>query len=107
MTNYMLLYSGGMGPDDMSDAARQEVMAAWGVWYGKLGEAVVDGGNPFGMSKGIASDGTISDSAELAGATGYTVIAADSLDAALALATDHPHLTGGGQISVYETFNIM
>ncbi len=107
MPNYMILYTGGMGPDDMSEAERGQVMEAWGVWYGKLGEAVVDGGNPFSVSKGIASDGTVSDSPALAGATGYTVISADSLDEAVALAQDHPHLTGGGQISIYETFQIM
>lgn len=107
MANYMLLYSGGMGPDDMSEEDRNKVMAAWGVWYGKLGDAIVDGGNPFSVSKGISSDGTISDSTVVSGATGYTVISADSLDEALALSQDHPHLAAGGQISVYETFQVM
>lgn len=107
MANYMILYSGGMGPDDMSEEDRNNIMAAWGVWYSKLGEAVVDGGNPFSVSKGIASDGTVSDIASVAGATGYTVVSADSLDAAVEMAKDHPHLAGGGQISIYETFQIM
>jgi hypothetical protein len=107
MTNFMLLYSGGMGPDDMSEEERGKVMAAWEAWYGKLGEAIVDGGNPFSGSKGIASDGTVSTTAALAGATGYTVVSADSLDAAVALSKDHPHLAAGGQISVYETFQVM
>ena len=107
MTNYMFLYSGGMGPDDMSEEDRGKEMAAWMAWFGKLGEAVVDGGNPLAASKGIDSDGTVSDSPALAGATGYTVVSADSLDAAVALTKDHPHLAAGGQISVYETFQLM
>ena len=39
--------------------------------------------------------------------TGYTILKADSLDAATALAKGCPVLEGGGQISVFETFNIM
>ena len=69
MTKYMLLYSGGMGPDDMSEEDRGKEMAAWMAWFGKLGEAVVDGGNPLAASKGIDSDGTVSDSPALAGAS--------------------------------------
>ena len=107
MTSFVFLYSGGMGPEDMSEAERNEVMAAWGAWYGKLGEAVIDGGSPFSLSKGVASDGTVSDSPTLAGATGYTVVAADSLEAAVALSEGHPHLAAGGEISIYETFQVM
>ena len=107
MTNYVVVYSGGMGEADMSDEDRDRVMAAWGAWYGKCGDAIVDGGNPFSMSKGIRSDGTISDSPAVAGATGYTVISADSLDEAVEMAMDHPHLAAGGDISIYETYEIM
>jgi hypothetical protein len=34
-------------------------MAAWGSWYGQLGQALVDGGNPFGPARSIAADGTV------------------------------------------------
>jgi hypothetical protein len=30
-------------------------MDAWNSWYGQLGQAVVDGGNPFGPSRSIAA----------------------------------------------------
>jgi len=40
-------------------------------------------------------------------ATGYTIIMADSLNAAVDMAKSCPVLQGGGQISVYETFNVM
>ena len=39
--------------------------------------------------------------------TGYTILKANSLDAAAALAKGCPVLHGGGQISVFETFNVM
>jgi hypothetical protein len=79
-----------------------------GAWYEKLGSAVVDGGNPFTpTAKSIASDGTVRDGPVGAMATGYTIISADSLDAAVEKAKGCPVLQGGGQISVYETFNVM
>lgn len=48
MTNFVILYTGGTMPED--EAVIAEAMAAWG-WYGKMGAAVVDGGNPFSGSR--------------------------------------------------------
>jgi hypothetical protein len=51
MANYVLVYKGGaMG---QTEAERNQIMAAWGQWFGALGQDVVDGGNPFGPSKSI------------------------------------------------------
>jgi hypothetical protein len=104
MTNYVLVYSGGSIPE--TEEERSAVMAAWGAWYGNLGQAVVDGGNPFGPSTSVASDGSITQGAPSA-LTGYTVISADSLDAATEHARSCPVLTSGGRVDVYETFQIM
>jgi hypothetical protein len=106
MPNFVLLYNGGSMP--ASEAEQAAVLQAWGAWYEKLGSAVIDGGNPFTpQAKSIASDGTISDGPVGTMATGYSIITADSLDAAVAMAKGCPVLQGGGQISVYETFNVM
>ena len=104
MTNYVLVYSGGGVPK--TEAEQTAVMAAWGAWYEGLGQAVVDGGNPFGPSTSVASDGTVSQGAPSA-LSGYTVIAADSLDAATDHAKRCPVLASGGRVDVYETFQIM
>jgi hypothetical protein len=40
-------------------------------------------------------------------ATGYSILKADSLDAAVEMARSCPVLQGGGQITVYETFQVM
>src|SRR5262245_12332082 len=106
MANFLLLYSGGSMP--ATEAEQAAVLQAWGEWYGRLGSAVVDGGNPFTpVAKSVASDGTVSDGPVGTPASGYTVISADSLDAAVNMAKACPVLQSGAQISVYETFNVM
>jgi hypothetical protein len=106
MANFVLLYSGGSMP--ATEAEQAAVLQAWGDWYGRLGSAVVDGGNPFTpMAKSIASNGTVSDGPVGTMATGYTIISAVSLDAAVEQAKSCPVLQGGGQVTVYETFNVM
>jgi hypothetical protein len=104
MTNYVFAYRGGGMPE--TEEEQNAVMAAWNDWYGALGEAVVDGGNPFGPSTSVASDGSVSQGAPSA-LTGYTVISADSLDAATEHAKSCPVLTSGGRVDVYETIQIM
>jgi len=107
MANFVLLFSGGGGMP-ATEAEQAAVLQAWGAWYEKLGSAVIDGGNPFTpTAKSIASNGTVSDGPVGTMATGYSILSADSLDAAVAMAKGCPVLQSGGQISVYETFNVM
>ncbi|MEO6397631.1 MAG: YciI family protein [Tepidiformaceae bacterium] len=104
MANYLLAYKGG-GPPPESEEEGQRVMAAWMGWFGSLGEAVVDGGNPIGASMTVASDGSISDGNS--GISGYSVLKADSLDEAAKMAKGCPHLASGGTVEVCETFEAM
>lgn len=104
MTNYVLTYKGGGMPE--TEAEQQATMAAWGAWYESLGAAVVDGGNPFGPSMTVASDGSTSEGAA-AGLGGYTILSAESLAAAADLAKGCPILTNGGSVELYETFQVM
>jgi hypothetical protein len=101
MANFVLLYSGGSMAQ--TEAERAAVMQAWGAWFGKLGSAVVDGGNPFTqVAKNVASNGKIGDGPIGTPATGYSIVKADSLAAAAEIAKGCPVLQGGGQITVYE-----
>lgn len=104
MTNFVLIYSGGTIPESKDEQAA--VMAAWGAWYEKMGAAVVDGGNPFSMSKHVDQNGVGDGAASSPPATGYTIISAKSLDDAAAKCEGHPHVSHGGQVSVYETFQM-
>lgn len=103
MTNYVLVYRGGGMPE--TEEERQAEIAAWGAWYGSLGDSVVDGGNPFGPSASVAADGAISEGGE-AKLTGYSILSADSLSSAAEKAKGCPILASGGSIEVYETFQV-
>jgi hypothetical protein len=99
MGNYLFAYRGGSTPE--SPEAGKAVMDAWIAWFGELGEAVVDGGAPFGASSTVAVGGTASDGAP-SGLTGYSVIAADTLADAANLAGGCPIFDAGGTVDVYE-----
>ena len=101
MANFLLLYTGGGMAE--SKAEQEAVMQAWGAWFGQLGSSVVDGGNPFTpQAKSISSNGTVSNGPIGELATGYSIIKADSLDAAAAAARNCPVTQSGGKITVYE-----
>jgi hypothetical protein len=53
------------------------------------------------------SDGRVADGVNGQMATGYTIISADSLDQAAQLAKGCPVLHSGGEVTVYETFDVM
>jgi hypothetical protein len=103
MANYLLAYTGGGMAS--TEAEREAAMAAWGQWFGKLGQAVVEPGNPVGASTSVSSSG--GNGAAGSGLTGYSVVSADSLDAAAALVTDCPIIAAGGKVDVYETIQVM
>lgn len=106
MADFVLLYRGGSTPE--SEAEQAAVMQEWTSWFGELGAAVKDGGNPFTeTAKSISPDGSIGDVSAQAIATGYSIIEADSQDAAVTLAKGCPVLSSGGEVHVYETFPVM
>ncbi len=102
MAKYLLAYRGGGMPE--GEAAQAQVMAAWEAWFTKLGPATADQGNPVGHARTIGADGSVRDGGTL---SGYSIISADSLDAAVALAKGCPVLAGGASIEVCETFEAM
>jgi hypothetical protein len=103
MANYLLTYYGGGMPESPEENA--QVMQAWTAWFGELGEALVDGGNPTSRSRAITPDGSVMDATSAP--TGYSIIKADSLDAAVAASKGCPVLAGGATIVVSETFRAM
>ena len=104
MAKYLFLYHGGENPKSDEEAA--EVMDAWGSWLGSMGSAVVDGGNPVGMSSTVHPDGSVTDDGGANPASGYSLIEAKDLDDAIAKARGCPHLQGNGTIEIAETFDM-
>ncbi|HEV2427016.1 MAG TPA: YciI family protein [Acidimicrobiales bacterium] len=96
MAKYLLAYRGGGGDDSMND----EVMAAWMGWFGSMGDALKDPGNPFVASTALSPGGSRS---EASGLSGYSIIEAENLEAAAEAAKGCPLLSAGGTIEVYET----
>ncbi len=71
MAKYLFVYRGGTQPANAADA--KSVMDAWGAWFGSLGAAVIDGGNPVGKSSTVRSDGSLVDGGGANPASGYSL----------------------------------
>jgi hypothetical protein len=99
MGKYVLAYQGGSMAE--TSEAQEAAMQTWMGWFGTLGSAVVDGGNPFGASTAVRANR--STGAASAGLTGYSVLEAESLEQAAKLAEGCPVLDAGGTVEVYET----
>ncbi|MBA3236486.1 MAG: hypothetical protein H0T59_10955 [Chloroflexi bacterium] len=99
MGNYVLVYHGGGAGSTPEDVDR--TMKAWMAWFAELGDALVDGGNPTVRTKLVSPDGSVTDDPN--GPTGYSVIQADSIDAAVELAKGCPGLADGTSVQVAET----
>ncbi len=92
MSNYIFAYHGGKKPE--TPEAGAELMARWKAWMGGLGDALVNPGNPVGMSKTVSSGG-VSDDGGSNPLSGFSIVNADSMDAALEMAKGCPHLEHG------------
>lgn len=104
MANYLLAYTGGGMAQ--TDTEREAAMAAWGQWFQSLGSAVVDAGAPFGPSAAVSPNGS-GGGAATTGLTGYSILTADSIDAAGELAKGCPVFANGGKVDVYEAMSVM
>jgi len=92
MAKYVFAYHGGKAPESPEEGA--QVMARWQAWFGTLGDAVIDGGAPVGASKTVSKDGVADDG----GANplgGYSIVQADSIDAAVEMAKGCPIMDHG------------
>jgi hypothetical protein len=98
MAKYLFVYHGGKKPDN--EAEMTEVMDKWGKWFGSLGSAVVDGGNPVGKSFTVSSDGSVVDNGGANPVSGYGLFEALDLEDALTKAKGCPILESGGSVEV-------
>jgi hypothetical protein len=70
-------------------------------WLSSLGEAVISPANPFKDTHTVKPDSTVTPGSGTT-MSGYTIIEADSMEAALTIAKDCPFLDIGGSLEVSE-----
>jgi len=104
MPDYVFAYHGGgkFATKEEGDRA----MAAWRAWFANMGAAVVEGGKPVGKSYTVSAKG-VADNGGANPISGYSVIHAKDLGAALEMAKGCPMLQGGaGTVEVAEAINM-
>jgi hypothetical protein len=103
MPKYVFAYHGGaqINPDDV-----KKVMDAWGAWFGSLGAAVIDAGNPVGKSSTVKSDGSLASGGGANPISGYSLIEASSLEDAHKKAKGCPLLNAGGTIEIAQAMDM-
>lgn len=99
MAKFMFIYHGGKPPETPEQG--EKVMAQWMAWMGSLGAALVDGGNPAGPSKTVSTAGVADDGGSNP-VSGYSLVEAADIDAAVALAGGCPILSDGGTVEIAE-----
>lgn len=98
MRQFMAVFTGS--PDAMArwqeldEAERNrrqaDGMQAWEKWVETMGDRIVDMGHPLGRTKRVSANGMEDIRNNLAA---YTVVQADSQEAAACLFENHPHFT--------------
>jgi hypothetical protein len=92
VSKFVFLYHGWGDPTPAT-------MDAWTSWFGEIGESIVDSGNPFGPGRGVTPNGSTELPLGPEAITGYTIVNAESMDAAEKLLANCPMISS---VSVYE-----
>ena len=104
MAKYLFVYHGAKAPTNPDDI--QKTMNAWGAWFGSMGAAVIDGGNPVGQSSTVRPDGSLVTGGGANPASGYSLIEASSLADAHQKAKGCPLLNAGGSIEIAQALDM-
>lgn len=104
MTKYVFIYHGGSAPSSPQEG--EKIMAAWRQWMASIGENLTDGGNPFGPSSTVNSDGSVSGDGGSNPASGYSLINAASAEEAANYAKACPILDAGGSVEICEAMEM-
>jgi len=104
MAKYLFVYHGGKPASNPAEI--KAVMDAWGAWFGSMGAAVIDGGNPVGPSSTVKPDGSLVDGGGANPASGYSLIEASSLADAHKKASGCPLLKVGGTIEIAQAIDM-
>ncbi len=99
MTQFILVYLGGNQPATPEEG--QQHFAKYKQWLSSLGEAAISPANPLKNTHTVSSDGEVIDEGKST-MSGYTIVEAESMEAALEMAKTCPFLDIGGNLEVSE-----
>jgi hypothetical protein len=106
MANFLFVYRGSGAESKMSPEEAQQHMQKWTDWIGEglqkgwlkdVGDALLPEGRVV-KSKKVVTDGPFVEAKEIVG--GYSVVQAETIDAAAELAKGCPALLAGGNVEV-------
>ncbi|MFC1664174.1 YciI family protein [Pseudomonadota bacterium] len=99
MTQFVITYLGGNQPSSPEEGKQH--FAKYKEWLSSLGGSAVSPANPLKDTRTIDSDGSVTTGGTTT-MSGYTIIEADSMEAALEMAKACPFLDIGGSLEVSE-----
>ena len=99
MKQFVLVYLGGNQPQNSAEANKH--FEKYMGWLTSLGDSVVVPTIPLKDTTTVSPDGTIKEGGSVA-MSGFSVIKADSMEAALSIAQACPFLEIGGSLEVSE-----
>ncbi len=99
MSQYVIVYLGGDQPSSPEEGKQH--MAKYMDWLSSLGDSAVSPANPLKDTNTVNPDGSVTPGSTTT-MSGYTIIEADSMEAALSLARTCPFLDIGGSLEVSE-----
>jgi len=111
MNRYIVLYHApASAMEQMARATPEEQkkgMEVWMQWATRMGDSLLDLGAPLAAGRRMNPDGSTFSMGD--DTSGYSIIQADSMDAALKLLKDHPHLVWNEAcwIEVHEAMELM
>jgi hypothetical protein len=100
MARFLVTYHGSGMPDD--PALMEQAKAAFGAWVGDAGDAIIDPGAPVRMVTRVGS----ADSVQPVEIGGYSIIQADTADAAADVLRTHPYVARGGTLQLNEVLEV-
>ncbi len=99
MPQYCITYLGGDKPSSPEEGKQQ--MSKYMDWLSSLGNSAISPANPLQDTSTVNSDGSVTNGSKTS-MSGFTIIEADSMEAALSIAKSCPFLEIGGSLEVSE-----
>jgi hypothetical protein len=99
MAQYVIVYLGGDQPSSPEEGKQH--FTKYKEWLTSLGDSAISPMNPLNNTNTVNSDGTVTTGSSTT-MSGYTIIEAESIDAALEMAKACPFLDIGGSLEVSE-----